>query len=167
MNQITRIAKGRGLRTALTVVLLTIAPALGLASQAGETAGSASSVTAPKAPPYQELKGARLGMAAEEIHGLLGKPTEKDETVEYFEFSDVERARVYYGVDGKAEAIVATYIGSTSAAPTPEAVLGSSIEFAPDGSGSRRVDYPALGYWVAYSRTAGEKPYTIITMKTL
>lgn len=167
MKKSSKIAARGGFRSALTVVLLTIAPALALASQAGETAGSASAATTPKAPLYQELKGARLGMAAEEIHKLLGKPNEKDDTVEYFEFSDVERARVYYGEDGKAEAIVATYIGSESKAPTPETVLGSSIEFAPDGSGSRRIDYPALGYWVAYSRTAGEKPYTIITMKTL
>lgn len=167
MNQTSRSTKGHYLRAALAVVLLTVAPALGLASQAGETAGLASAVTPPKAPPYQDLKGARLGMEAEEIHRFLGKPSEKDEAVEYFEFSDVKRARVYYGVDGKAEAIVATYIGPGSEAPTPESVLGLSIEFAPDGSGSRRIDYEAHGYWVAYSRTAGEKPYTIITMKTL
>jgi len=29
----------------------------------------------------------------------------------------------------------------------------------------QRLDFPKAGYWVAYSRTAGDEPLTIITMQ--
>ena len=29
----------------------------------------------------------------------------------------------------------------------------------------KMVSYPKAGYWVAYSRTAGDEPLTIITMQ--
>ncbi len=39
------------------------------------------------------------------------------------------------------------------------------MEAKPDGSAYKLVTYPRAGYWVAYSRTAGDEPLTIITMQ--
>lgn len=116
-------------------------------------------------PLYGEFKGLKLGASQEEARKLLGRPQEMDKTQDFFVFSERERARVYYGAEGKVSAVIVTYIGKSANAPTPKAVLGSDIEAKQDGSMYKMVSYPKAGYWVAYSRTAGDEPLTIITMQ--
>jgi hypothetical protein len=118
-------------------------------------------------PLYKEYKGVRLGMNADEVRQKLGKPEETGKEQDLFVFSDTERARVYYDTAQKATAIISTFIGKASNAPTPEAVLGTAIEAKPDGTSYKLVQYPEAGYWVAYSRTAGDEPFTIITMQAM
>ena len=115
-------------------------------------------------PLYREYRGVTLGMSAAEVRGKLGKPEEKSDEMDFFVFSDRERARVYY-TDGKASAVIATYIGKDAAAPAPAAVLGAEIEAKPDGSMYQMTPYPQVGYWVAYSRTPGDAPLVMITMQ--
>ena len=45
------------------------------------------------------------------------------------------------------------------------AVIGTDIEARPDGSLYQMKTYPQAGYWVAYSRTAGDSPMVMITMQ--
>jgi hypothetical protein len=116
-------------------------------------------------PLYAEFKGLKLGASQNEARKLLGNPQEKDKTQDFFVFSDRERARVYYDDKGSVSAIIVTYIGKSAAAPPPKAVLGSDVEAKQDGSMYKMVNYPKAGYWVAYSRTAGDEPLTIITMQ--
>jgi hypothetical protein len=116
-------------------------------------------------PLYAEFKGLKLGASQNEARKLLGNPQEKDKTQDFFVFSDRERARVYYDDKGSVSAIIVTYIGKSANAPTPKAVLGSDVEAKQDGSMYKMVNYPKAGYWVAYSRTAGDEPLTIITMQ--
>jgi hypothetical protein len=103
-------------------------------------------------------------MSAADVRAKLGKPQEKSDVMDFYVFSDRERARVYY-TDGKATAVIATYIGKDAPAPAPAAVLGSGIEARPDGSMYRMTPYPRAGYWVAYSRTTGDSPLVMITMQ--
>ena len=84
--------------------------------------------------------------------------------MDFYVFNDRERARVYYA-DGKATAVIATYIGKDAAAPAPAAVLGREIEAKPDGSMYMMTPYKQAGYWVAYSRTGGDAPMVMITMQ--
>jgi hypothetical protein len=119
------------------------------------------------APLYAEYKGVRLGMSADEVRQKLGRPKETGKEQDLFVFSDTERARVYYDSAKKATAIISTFIGKASNAPTPEAVLGTAVEAKPDGTLYKLVQYPEAGYWVAYSRTAGDEPLTIITMQAM
>ena len=116
-------------------------------------------------PLYEEFKGLKLGASQGEARKLLGNPQEKDKTQDFFVFSDAQRARVYYDDKGAVSAIIVTYIGKSAKAPEPKAILGSDIEAKPDGSMYKMVSYPKSGYWVAYSRTAGDEPLTIITMQ--
>jgi hypothetical protein len=118
----------------------------------------------PAEPLYREYKGVTLGMKAADVRAKLGRPEEKSDVMDFFVFNDHERARVYYQ-DGKASAVIATYIGKDAGAPAPAAVLGADIEAKPDGSMYRMTPYPQAGYWVAYSRTPGDAPLVMITMQ--
>lgn len=115
-------------------------------------------------PLYREYRGVALGMSAADVRAKLGSPEEKSDEMDFFIFSNTERARVYYK-DGKASAVIATYIGKDATAPAPAAVLGEEIEAKPDGSMYKMTPYPQAGYWVAYSRTAGDAPLVMITMQ--
>ena len=100
----------------------------------------------------------------DEVRGKLGKPEEKFDEFDVFALSDKERARVYYDKGKKARAVSVTYIG-TAGAPKPADVLGTEVESKEDGSVHKMVTYPEAGYWVSYSRTAGESPLVMITMQ--
>jgi hypothetical protein len=101
--------------------------------------------------------------------GALGQdtPQQKDDSQDFFVFSARERARLYYDAKGAVSAVIVTYIGKSGDVPTPKAVLGSEVEARQDGSMYRLVQYPKAGYWVAYSRTTGDEPLTIITMQKM
>ena len=117
-------------------------------------------------PLYREYRGVTLDMSAADVRAKLGTPAEKSDEMDFFVFSDRERARVYYR-EGKASAVIATYIGKDAPAPTSASVLGAEVEAKPDGSMYRMTPYPQAGYWVAYSRTSGDSPMVIITMQKL
>jgi hypothetical protein len=127
-------------------------------------AGEAVAAKASPGPLYKEYRGVTLGMSAKDVRAKLGKPQEKSDAMDFYVFNDRERARVYY-TDGKASAVIATYIGKDGGAPPPAAVLGSEIEAKADGSMYQMKPYREAGYWVAYSRTAGDAPMVIITMQ--
>ena len=118
-------------------------------------------------PLYTEFKGVRLGASQDEARKRLGTPQEKDKTQDFFLLSDRQRARVYYDDKGAVSAIIVTYVGKSPEVPTPESILGSGVESKQDGSMYKLVNYPKAGYWVAYSRTPGDEPLTIITMQRM
>ena len=143
------------------------APPAAESARAGDKTTMPSATVAAVATPaplYGEYRGVKLGMSAGEVRAKLGDAEEKSDAMDFYVFSDTERARVYYQ-GGKASAIIATYLGRDAAAPAPAAVLGEEIEAKPDGSMYRMTMYPQAGYWVAYSRTAGDSPLVIITMQ--
>jgi hypothetical protein len=127
-------------------------------------AGEAVAAKASPEPLYKEYRGVTLGMSASDVRAKLGKPQEKSDAMDFYVFNDRERARVYY-TDGKATAVIATYIGRDGGAPPPVSVLGSEIEAKADGSMYQMKPYREAGYWVAYSRTAGDAPMVMITMQ--
>jgi hypothetical protein len=127
----------------------------------------ADAAPAAPAPLYGEFKGLKLGASRDEARKLLGSAQEKEKTQDFFVLSERERARVYYDDKGAVSAIIVTYVGKSANAPTPQAVLGADVEAKPDGSMYKMVSYPKAGYWVAYSRTAGDEPLTIITMQRM
>ena len=125
-------------------------------------------VAAPAAVPlFRDFRGVTLNMSADEARGKLGAPETKDASQDFFDFPPNQRARVYYDDKGRVSAVIVTYVGKNAGAPEAKAVLGEELEPNADGSGYKLVRYPAAGYWVAYSRTAGDEPLTIITMQRM
>ena len=116
-------------------------------------------------PVFTAYRGVSVGLTADEVRQKLGKPEETFDEMDLFVFSDRERARVFYDKDKKARAISITYVGTNGGAPLPAAVLGTEIESKEDGSMHKMITYPEAGYWVSYSRTAGESPLVMITMQ--
>jgi hypothetical protein len=138
-----------------------------LALSAPVIAAAAQTAAAAKAneeqPPYQEYKGVRIGMPVEEARKKLGAPADKGDKQDFYVFSDNESAQVFYD-GGKVHAVSVIYVGNPAMAPTAKSVLGSDIEAKPDGSMHRKVDFPKAGFWVSYSRTAGDAPLVTVTM---
>ena len=50
-------------------------------------------------------------------------------------------------------------------APASKAVLGTELPAGADGRMYRLVRYPKVGYWVSYSRTAGDSPLITVMMQ--
>ena len=133
----------------------------------GDSAAPAPAAAPQDAPLYSDYKGVKLGMSAGDVRKKLGRPKDAGKEQDFFVFSDTERARVYYDDKGNASAIIVTYIGKSGNAPPPETILGARLDANADGSMYKLVQYPKAGYWIAYSRTAGDEPLTMVTMQKM
>lgn len=115
-------------------------------------------------PTFKEYRGVRIGMTAAEARKLLGDAADKTDKQDFYVFSDDETAQVFYDADKKVSAVAVVYTGGKNV-PTGSAVFGKDVPPKPDGSQYMRVQYPKTGYWVSYSRTAGDTPITSVTMQ--
>jgi hypothetical protein len=118
-------------------------------------------------PRYTEYRGVRIGMTADQVRQKLGTPKETAERQDFFVFSEAESAQVFYDARQVATAVSANYLGEQSGAPTPEKIFGSPVEAKPDGSIYKMVRYPQAGYFVVYSRTAGDQPLVVVVMQKI
>jgi len=119
-------------------------------------------------PVFHDYRGVKLGWLADDVRKKLGNPANKSDEQDYYEFSDNEKASVYYDKATKqVTAISVDFIGAATGILTPQQVFGAEIEAKSDGSKSRLVRYPKAGYWVSYSRTAGDSPIISVTMQKL
>jgi hypothetical protein len=130
-------------------------------------APAAKADPADEAPAFQEFKGVRIGMTADEARQKLGSPTDKGDTQDFYLVSEKESMQVMYDGAKKVSALALIYMNAGASVPTPKAVLGSDIEAKPDGSLYKLVRYPKAGYWVSYSRTAGDAPIVSVTMQKI
>ncbi|MCA1612818.1 MAG: hypothetical protein LC800_01440 [Acidobacteria bacterium] len=119
-----------------------------------------------KDPVFREFKGVRIGMSADECRAKLGSPTDKGDAQDFYAVSEKQIVQVFY-TGGKVSAISVNFLDSTADAPTPKSVFGADIEAKADGSLYKMVRYPKAGYWLSYSRTAGDSPMVIITMQKI
>jgi len=141
-------------------------PASTPAGNAGN-APAAKAAAADEQPPFQEYKGVRIGMTADEARKKLGAPTDKGDAQDFYLVSDEESVQVMYDGAKKVSAIALIYMNAGDKALTPKAVMGEEIEARPDGSVYKLVRYPKAGYWVSYSRTAGDSPIVSVTMQKM
>jgi len=118
-------------------------------------------------PVLTNYKGVTIGMSADEVRDKLDNLKEKGKVQDFFIFSDNESAQVFYNAEGKVMAVSLNYVGEKSGAPDAKAVLGEDVQAKADGSIYKLVRYPEAGYWVSYSRTAGDAPITTVTMQEL
>jgi hypothetical protein len=151
-------------RCGIVVSGLMLVTALAMTASGGQSTGTPAASTESL---FKEFKGARLGMPSSEVRRLLGKPEEKDAAQEFYVLSEVRRIRVYYDSEGQVSALVASFIGKDSGAPSPEAILGEPIAPGANGAANGSSFRPEDGYRVSYSRTADESPMVFITIQKL
>ena len=142
----------------LVFVLLLTAPT-------ASAQGSKGSITTPEENGFQ-FRGVKIGMATDEARKKLGSPREKSPEQDFYLFNDNEAVQIYYE-KGAVSAIAIDYMSGSNSVPTPKAVLGAEAEAKADGSIHKVVRYPKAGYWVSYSRTAGNEPTITITMQKI
>jgi hypothetical protein len=118
-------------------------------------------------PTFTEFKGVRIGMSAEEARRKLGNPRDKSDEQDFYIFNDTQAVQVYYDTGKSVSAISIDYMDGASSVPTCKEVLGADTETKPDGSMYKMMRYPKAGYWVSYSRTAGNSPTVTITMQKI
>ncbi len=143
--------------------LAALASAFALSASAVQN-GAGAAAKEKEEPPFHEYKGVRIGMTADEARKKLGDPTDKGDTQDFYAVGENETVQVFYDAEKKVHALSIIYMGGASM-PSAKSVIGADVEARPDGSMHHRVDYPKAGFWVAYSRTAGDSPLVTITMQ--
>jgi ABC-type microcin C transport system permease subunit YejE len=119
-------------------------------------------------PLFHEYRGVQLGWLSDEVRKKLGSPTQKSEEQDFYVFNDKEMAQILY--DKATHKVIAISVDFTSGAqnvPTPQQVFGADIDAKPDGSKYKLVRYPKAGFWLSYSRTAGDSPLVTVTMQKM
>ena len=119
-------------------------------------------------PVFHEYRGVQIGWLADDVRKKLGDPAAKGDEQDYYIFGEKERAQILY--DKKTRMVTTISVDFNSDAPdvlTPQQVLGADFETKADGSKHKLVRYPKAGFWVSYSRTAGDTPIITITLQKL
>jgi hypothetical protein len=164
-NRIFRLFVELVLVVLLTLVLF--AALAGAHAQTSHRAGQAPQTLAEKSeqPMLRDYRGVRVGMTATEARAKLGEPADKSDAQDYYSFSDQETAQIFYDGAHTVRAVSVNYLGAS--APTAQTVLGVALAPAADGTIYKLVKYPTAGYWVSYSRTAGDAPIVTVVMQRL
>src|SRR5215471_16080744 len=118
-------------------------------------------------PAFHEFRGVSIGMAADEARKKLGTPKDKSAEQDFYVFNDNEYVNLYYDKTGAVNTISVDFMSGSNGVPSSKDIFGADAEAKADGSVFKRVDYPKAGYWVSYSRTAGNDPTTTITIQKI
>jgi len=120
-------------------------------------------------PVWQSYKGVAIGMTADEVRTKLGAPKSEDVEGFFYIFSDTENAQFLLDSSKKVRTISVVFTAEHSASPTFAAVFGKTAEAQPkpDGSIYKMVKYEEAGYWISYSRMAGEKAMVVVMLQKM
>lgn len=138
----------------------------------GLLAGTAEVTPAQKAgadqPLFSDFKGVRIGMSTDEARKKLGSPRDKGDDQDFYVYNDNEAVQVFYDKASKTvTAISIDYMTGADAIPTAKDIVGSEPETKADGSAYKMVRYPKAGFWVSYSKTAGNSPTITVTLQKI
>ena len=147
---------------AVTFALMAPAPC-----QAQRSKGALVTSPGDGQPAFHEFRGVHIGMQADEARKKLGTPRDKSPEQDFYLFNDNEAVQLNYDKDGAVSAISVDFMSGANGIPTSKDVLGAEAEAKADGSIFKRVDYPKAGYWISYSRTAGNDPTITITIQKI
>ena len=153
-------------RALLVVITLTIAAGV---SSAQTTRARPAGPAPEDQPIFLEYKGVKIGWLADEVRKKLGSPANKGDEQDFYVFNDSkETCQVLYDkATRKVTAISIDFMNGASEVITPQQVFGADVEAKPDGSKYKLVRYPKAGYWVSYSRTAGDTPIITVTIQQM
>src|SRR5215213_1605929 len=146
-------------RALLLVISFTIA---GVAQAQTPKKGA---VMAPEDDPvFHDYRGVKIGWLADDVRKKLGSPANKGDEQDFYMFGEKETAQVLYD-KGEVSAISVDFMNGAKEIISPQQVFGADVEAKPDGSKYKLVRYPKAGYWVSYSRTAGDTPIITVTIQ--
>ncbi|HKE60197.1 MAG TPA: hypothetical protein VKB46_25975 [Pyrinomonadaceae bacterium] len=162
MTYLSRFLNSAVVRPA--VLLVTVAACVGLASgQAPRKSGASE-----EEPLFHEYRGVAIGWATEDVRKKLGAPADKGDEQDFYVFGEKETAQILYDkATHKVTAISVDFMNGASSVLTPQQVFGAEIDAKPDGSKYKLIRYPKAGYWVSYSRTAGDSPIVTVTLQRI
>jgi hypothetical protein len=149
-------------RALLAVISFSIA---GVAAS-GQTPQKRANLAPDDQPIFNDYRGVKIGWLADEVRKKLGSPANKSDEQDFFIFGEKETAQVMYD-KGQVTAISVDFMNGAKEIISPQQVFGAEIEAKADGSKYRLVRYPKAGYWVSYSRTAGDTPIITVTIQKL
>ena len=168
-------SKGKFIRATLLTLAIVLILAVSISNaqtsatsqeQVATVVSSSASKAPANAPVYTDYRGVAIGMSADDVRSKLDG-VKKGNGQDFLALSEHESAQIYYDDKHKVTAISIDYIGDVTKAPTPETVLGVTLEPRADGSMYQLNRYPEAGYWVSYNRTAGDKPIVTITIQKM
>lgn len=151
-------------RLFLVVITLTIAGV----SVVAQTTRKTPSAGPEEEPVFLDYKGVKIGWLADDVRKKLGNPANKGDEQDYFIFGEKETAQILYDKASKqVTAISVDFLSGATEVITPQQVFGADFDGKPDGSKYKLVRYPKAGFWVSYSRTAGDSPIITITIQKM
>lgn len=120
-------------------------------------------------PVWQSYKNVAIGMTADEVRAKLGAPKSEDAEGFFYIFSDTENAQILLDSGKKVRTISVVFTAEHNTAPSFADVFGKTAELQPkpDGSIYKMVKYEDAGYWISYSRMAGEKAMVIVMLQKM
>jgi hypothetical protein len=119
-------------------------------------------------PIFTDYRGVQIGWQADDVRKKLGSPADKGEEQDFYIFNEKETAQILYDkATHKVVTISVDFANGASGVITPQQVFGADVEAKPDGSKHKLVRYPKHGYWISYSRTAGDSPIISVTIQKL
>jgi hypothetical protein len=119
-------------------------------------------------PAFHDYRGVQIGWLADDVRKKLGTPLNKDDEQDFYVFNEKETAQILYDkATRKVTAISVDFSNGATGVITPQQVFGGEIEAKADGSKYKMVRYPKVGYWISYSRTAGDTPLITVTIQKL
>src|SRR5690349_13856458 len=158
----------RHLGTFVVNGLLLVTVTLLLANVAVAQTRKAPGAAPEESPVFQEYRGVQIGWLADDVRKKLGNPADKGDEQDFFVFNEKETAQILYDkATHKVTAISVDFMNGASDVITPQQVFGSDFETKADGSKHKLVRYPKAGYWVSYSRTAGDTPIVTIQIQKM
>jgi hypothetical protein len=151
------------------LVLLSCAATVLLSAAATTSAqrSKGSTDAAADTQPGYQFRGVKIGMAADETRKKLGTPRDKSAEQDFYVFNDNEAIQIYYDKGGAVSAISIDFMNGATSVPSPKDVLGADADAKSDGSIHKVMRYPKAGYWVSYSRTAGNEPTVTVIMQKI
>ena len=120
-------------------------------------------------PVWQEYKGIKIGLTADEVRAKLGKAQSDDKDGFLYVFPEDESAQILVGADQKVRTISVMYGSECLKAPKFEDIFGTAVHPEPQTGGAinKLIKYTEAGYWVSYNRLAGDKPSVMVIMQKL
>ena len=150
----------RAMQLVFLVAISLVACAVAAAQPRANAAGA-------EQPGFTQFGGVSIGMPADQVRKKLNGLRDKGDDVDIFMVKDNQSVEVYYDKAKTVSAISIDFMSGAHDAPAAKDVVGSDADPRADGSVYKLVRYPKAGYWISYSKTAGDSPTITITMQKI